>query len=163
MANDCEDTVWPWLAWHLAHRICPSPRVCPLRSAPFPCQLTGVAQSLRLRKESPGTLLTTQRPPRPSQEAGAQRGWGTVFFTSSLVTPTSETSGQLCWTGQSHQALGGILDWDDRTFLIWWFQGLKDVTLLGRVLMNFQTPNLKSKHRADTQSTVLLLETQQWI
>lgn len=55
-----------------------------------------------------------------------------------------------------------MLNWDDCTFLIWRFQGLKDVTILGRMLTNFQTPNLKSKHRAGAQSTVLLLETQQW-
>ena len=29
--------------------------------------------------------------------------------------------------------------------------------------MNFQTPDLKSKHRAGAQPTVLSLETQQWV
>lgn len=140
----------------------PKSNVCPLWSAPFPCKLTSVAGSPGLRTESPGPLLTIQRPPRPSQEVGAQWGWGTVFFTSSLVTPTLETSGQLCWAVQSHQAPGGMLDWDYCTFLIWWFQGLKDVTILGCVVINFQTPSLKSKQRAGAQSTVLLLETQQW-
>lgn len=93
-----------------------------------------------------------QRPPRPSQETGSV-GLGHCVFTSSLVTPTSEASGQLCWAGQSHQALGEILDWDDYTFLIWLFQGLKDVTTLGRVLANFQTPNPKAKHRPGAHST----------
>lgn len=104
LTNGCEDTVWPCLAWHLAHRMCPNPHVCPLWSAPFPCKLTSVAGSPGLRRESPGPLLTMQRPPRPSQEVRAQWVWGTVFFTSSLVTLTSQTSGKHFWADSGWDA-----------------------------------------------------------
>lgn len=132
--------------------MCPSPHVCPLRSGPYPCKLTSVAGPLGLRKESCALIN------HAASSQALPKDWGSVglghcVFTSSLGTPTSEASGQLCWARQSHQALGGILDWDGCTFLIWFFQGLKDVTILGHVLANFQTPNLKAKHRADARST----------